>query len=84
MTREEKGFKILGSRIRKPPTSCTGTRLARGEPRLLGGSGPHEPGQHEGAQARGKFIGSWMNQSEKEGERVAKDRLGRAKITERA
>lgn len=83
MTREEKGFKILGRLIRKPPTSCTGTRLARGEPRLLGGSGPPEPGQHEGAQAQGKFIGSWMNQSEKEGEREAMYRLGRPKITER-
>lgn len=27
MTREEKEFKILGRMIRKPPTSCTGTRL---------------------------------------------------------
>lgn len=27
MTQEEKEFKILGRLIRKPPTSCTGTRL---------------------------------------------------------
>lgn len=57
------------------------------EPRLLGrggggGSGPPEPGQHESAEAQGKFIGSWTNQSEKR-EREAMHRLGMAKITER-
>lgn len=80
MTREEKEFKILGRMIRKPPTSCTGTRLVRNHA-CWGGSGPPEPGQHESAEAQGKFIGSWTNQSEKR-EREAMHRLGMAKITE--
>lgn len=80
MTREEKEFKILGRLIRKPPTSCTGTRFV-GNHACWGDLGHQNRVSSKAPRLRGKFIGSWMNQSEKE--REAMHRLGMAKITER-